>query len=190
MKKMLFFVLLLFSCNAFCLSTFWLGAGTTTRNVGSAQNELSGDTVTFGFNPTLIVGTTLPFFFPGIYLSPGIGYAKYLSNNKDNTSRNEIILQYHLAQEIIPAFYLRYGFSNTITKIGGDGGTVSLKNGDSTSTFYVPEETKTSFMGSLDLGFEMLLESTFGARLQLSVDRFLSSERRRLSHLLTMNYYF
>lgn len=176
------------SFKSYAVSPFWVGLGSTTRNFSTAQKESSGSTVKFALNPTLLIGTTLPFFFSGLYFSPGIGYAKY--STKDSTTRNEIILQYHLSQMLLPNFLLQYGFSNTITKIGGKGGTVVLNNGSSTSTFYIPSETKTSYTASMDIGGELVFTSSLGSRLQFSIDRFLSSKRRRVSHMLTFNYYF
>ena len=187
MKKLFCLLLFFISFNAFCASPLWLGFGSTTRNYSTAQNDTSGGTKTFEFNPTLIVGTTVPLV-SDFFFSPGIGYSKYSA--QDNTTRNEIILQYHISQQIAPFFLLQYGLSNTMTKIGGKGGTVQLNNGNGTATFYVPSETKTSYMASLDFGGEFIFTNFLGARVQLSVDRFLSSDRRRVSHIMTINYYF
>lgn len=188
MKKIIILFVLILSVNVYSASPVWFGFGSTTRNYGTAQNDAGGGTEKFQFNPTLLVGTTLPFFLTDFYFIPGIGYAKY--STEDNTSRSEIILQYHISQRILPVFHLLYGFSTTITKIGGEGGTVTLNNGSSTSTFYTPSEKKTSYIGSLDLGGEFIFTPHFATRLQLSIDRFLSSERRRVSHMLTLNYYY
>jgi hypothetical protein len=188
MKKIIFTLMLTFSLNAYCLSPLWVGFGSTTRNYATAQKDDSGKSEKFKFNPTLLLGTTLPFFFADFYFVPGIGYAIYSS--EDNTSRKEIILQYHIHQSINSFFLLKYGLSNTIVKIGGKGGTVQLNNGNSTSTFYTPSESKTSYIASLDFGGELIFTSNIGSRLQVSVDRFLSSERRRVSHILTLNYYY
>jgi hypothetical protein len=188
MKIFLCLLMLLFSANAFSVTSGWLGLGSTTRNYGTAQKEASGDTTKFSLNPTLIVGVTLPFFFANTFFIPSIGYSRF--KTEDNTTRSELILQYHLKQEMLPAFSFIYGLSNTITMIGGDGGVVSLNNGNSTANFYTPSKSKSSYLASVDLGAEYIFTNTWGARFKISIDRFLSSERRRLSHQLTMNYYF
>ncbi len=188
MKKILCVMLFVLSFNAYALSPFWVGFGTTTRNFSSAQSNEKGDTVKFKFNPTLFGGMTIPFLFPGVFLSPGLGFGKH--SGEDEASRTEIILQYHISQEITSYFLFQYGFSNTITKISGKGGSVSLNNGNSTATFYTPDTTQTSYMASLDLGGEFILTPYLGTRLQVSIDRFLSSKSRRVSHFITVNYYF
>ncbi len=191
MKTILFTILLALSLPAYSLTPYWVGFGSTTRNFSTAQKENSGGTTKFEFNPTLLVGVNLPidFIASGFYFVPAIGYAKYSAI--DNAFRNEILLQYHISQEILSSFfYLHYGLSNTITKIGGNGSSVSLNNGNGTTNFYAPSESKTSYIASLDIGGEMIFTTEFGAKLQVSIDRFLSSKRRRVSHMFTLNYYF
>jgi len=187
-KKIICFLLLVASFNAYSFSPYWLGVGSTTRNFSSAQKDENGNTVKFGFNPTVFLGMSFPFFFPGTFLSPAIGYGKH--SGQDDAKRSEIILQYHVSQEVTSFFLFQYGFSNTITKVSGKGGTVVLNNGGSTATFYTPDTAKTSYMASLDLGGEFIFTSSMGTRLQVSIDRFLSSKARRVSHIATLNYYF
>jgi hypothetical protein len=187
-KKFLIFVsliILTFSSNLFAYT--WLGVGNLTHNFLSAQSDATGGKKVFEVGPAVIIGTDLPFFFTGIYFSPGIGYAKFFP--KDSTTKSEIILQYHLNQIIFSGFNLRYGVSNYITKIGGSGGTTILSNGNSTATFYIPSETKTSYTASVDLGADMAMTQSWTLRMQISIPRFLSS-RRKVDHLLTANYLF
>ncbi len=169
-------------------SPYWVGIGNLTHNFLSAQNDEKGGKKVFEAGPVFLVGASFPFLFSGMYASPAVGYAKFFT--KDQTSRSDIIIQYHLSQLLFPSMMLRYGFSNYITKIGGDGGTLELNNGSSTATFYIPEESKSTFTASMDIGTEFIFSAEYTARLQVSVLRFLSSERRRVSHMLTFNYFF
>jgi len=188
MKKTLlcfFFVTLNF--NIFAMANSYVGLGSSTHNFLTAQNDEKGGTKVMDFNPTVILGGNLPFFFSGVYFSPAVGFTYFFP--EDNTTKTEIFLQYHLNQSITSSFYLHYGFSTYLTQISGEGGTKELNNGNSTATFYVPSEKKTSYTGSLDLASEFIWDSTYTMKWQFSVDRFLSSERRRVSHLLTLNIY-
>lgn len=188
MKKTLIYFLFFISFSAFSASSFWVGVGTTTHNFKTAQTDEKGGSKTFEFAPTVIVGSTIPFMFSGFFLSPGIGYAKF--STKDNTKKSEFILQYHVSQQLASLFLLQYGFSNYITKISGDGGSVVLNNGSGTATFYTPGTSQTTYTASVDIGGEFVFSSTISARLQFSIMRFLSSERRRVSHIITANYFF
>ncbi|MBP9681155.1 MAG: hypothetical protein KBD76_07095 [Bacteriovorax sp.] len=188
MKKIILIVVYLFTFKAFAYSPFWLGVGNTTHNFLTAQRDTKGATKVVEFAPTILLGMTIPFLYSGMFLSPGIGFSKFIT--EDKTSKSEFILQYHLSQTIFSSIQLHYGFSNYLTRIGGDGSDVSLNNGTGTSTFYAPKETKTSYTASLDLAPEFVINSQFAVKLQFSLMRFLSSERRRVSHLLTGTYFF
>lgn len=177
-----------FSVLSHAAGPLWFGVGNLTHNFSSAQNDVKGGTKKLEFGPTVIIGATVPFYFSGSFLSPGIGLAKFFT--EDKTSKTEIILQYHINQMLFSSFYLRYGFSNYITMIGGDDKEVELNNGAGTSTFYSPKKTKTAYTSSFDVGGEFIYDSNWTIRAQVSILRFLSSERRRLSHLLTLNYFF
>lgn len=176
------------SLNSYGNSLFWIGMGSTTHNFLTAQVDAIGTTKIIEFAPTVIMGLNIPFIYNGLYLTPGIGYASFTT--KDNTSRNEYILQYHFTQELTSWFLFQFGLSNYITKIGGKGGSIDLNNGSGTATFYTPSTTKTSYTASVDLGGELALTNSISTRLQFSILRFLSSERRRVSHLITLNYFF
>lgn len=188
MKKVLFLFLAMMTFNSFAISSFWIGAGTMTHNFLSAQNNVTGSTKVVEFAPTVLAGTTFPFFFSGLYFSPGLGYAKFLTN--DNTTKNEYIIQYHFTHSPSAIFQFRYGFSNYITKLSGDGGTVVLSNGNGTATYYTPSETVTSYTASADIAGDFIFSSNWTARIQFSLMRFLSTTSRRVSNIITVNYFF
>ena len=188
MKKILISLILYLPITSFSASPLWIGVGTLTHNFLTAQVDEKSGTKKIELAPTVIIGTTLPFFYSRLFFSPGIGYAKF--STKDKTSKSEIILQYHLSQEIFSSFLMQFGFSNYITKISGDGGTVLLNNGSSYTSFYAPSASHTTYTASLDLGGEFIFNKNISARAQFSIMRFLSSDRRRVSHLLTANYFF
>ena len=188
MKKIFFLLLLIVSSECFALSHFWMGAGTLTHNFLTAQTDSEGGTRVVDFAPTVLLGATIPFWSGKLFLSPAIGYAKFFT--EDNSTKSEIILQYHISERLFGKLQMYYGFSNYITTIGGDGSTVTLNNGNSTANFYAPSESKTSYTASIDIAPEIILSSKLAFRAQFSILRFLSSERRRVSHLLTMTYFF
>ncbi len=189
MKKIITSLFFITSINLYAANGLWVGAGTVTHNFLSAQTGKSDGKKTIDLYPAVFLGGLFPGFFSGISLAPGIGFAKSL-NSKDKTSKSEFILQYHLAQNIFNGVQIHYGFSTFITKISGDGGTTELNNGSSTATFYIPEKSSTSYTSSLDLAGEAFMLYSTSLRLQFSITQFLSSEKRKVSNLLTVNYYF
>lgn len=188
MKKIIFILLLIVSTECFSYSPFWMGAGTLTHNFLTAQTDISGSKRVVDFAPTVLLGTTIPFWSGRLFLSPAIGYAQFFT--EDNSTKREIILQYHVSERLFGNVQMYYGFSNYITTIGGDGSTVTLNNGNSTANFYAASESKTSYTASVDVAPEFIISSNLAFRAQFSIMRFLSSEKRRVSHLLTMTYFF
>ena len=190
-KNLVVIICLLFTTELLAKTSFWLGLGSVTHNVLSAQTDADGsETKKFDLTPTILVGASIPFkYLNKTFISPGLGYAKYLDTEDDYT-KSEIILQYHFNYIFRPWLAFRYGFSNYITMIGGDGGSKTLNNGNSTSTFYVPSKTRSSYTASVDFGPEFILRGRWTLRTQLSIERFLSSERRSYAHLITLNYFF
>ncbi len=173
-------------------NSFWVGAGTVTHNFKRVQTDSAGEkTKTFSFTPTVLIGANIPVpFLNGISFLPGIGFSKYSNGGSDGETKSEIHLQYHFSYIFNSWFNLHYGLSNFITKISGKGGTKTLNNGTGTSVFYLPSTTKTSYTSSLDIVPEFLISNELALRTQISIERFLSSDRRSIAHLITLNYYF
>lgn len=182
----LFFLL---SNSVYATINYSLGFGTITHNFKRVQTDTAGDkTQSFSFTPTLFLGLNIPFPLMGrTNFNPAIGYAKF-SNGADGQTKNEIILQYHLSSNLTNWFNFNYGFSNFLTQIGGNGASVSLNNGQSTSTFYIPSQTKTSYTSSLDIAGEFIITNHWNFKIQLAIERFLSSDRRSIAHLIAFNF--
>lgn len=84
---------------------------------------------------------------------------------------------------------LRVGTSLMINNIRGEGGTKTVSNGGSTSTFYLPSESKTAVNNTLDFGAEALYDS-FAFRFQTYLYSIFRNDRRQVSYSLTLSYYY
>ncbi len=188
MKKVMLFFSLFTAINSYASSLFWMGIGTTTSNFLTAQVDTKGGTAVLEIAPTVYAGLNFPFVFSGSNLIPAIGYTHFFTD--DNTTKSDLILQLHANQELISSFYFNYGFSTHMEKIGGDGSNVLLNNGNGTSTFYAPQNSITTYTSSLDFGGEYIYDANYTFKLNFSIMRFLSSERRRVGHTMTLNYFF
>ncbi len=167
---------------------FSVGLGTLVPNFLSAQVDKEGGRRVFQFTPTLLVGGHLQLWGENFF-TPRLGYATYLGE-EDKTSKTDILLNYHMGYRFVDHFMLHYGFSTFITKLKGEGGTTTLSNGGGTATFYIPEESKTSYTSSIDVGGELLFGEGWSARADLFITRFLSGDRRKLNYMLSANYFF
>ncbi len=188
MKKLIIALTLIVSSHCYSASMVWMGLGTTTQNFLTAQDNIKGGTVYFDVAPTIFAGLNLPFIFAGSNLLPAIGYAHFFTD--DNTTKSDLILQLHANQELLTSFYFHYGFSSYMEKIGGDGSDVRLNNGNGYSTFYAPKNSMTTYTSSLDFGGEYIYDANYTFKMNFSIMRFLSSDRRRVGHTMTLNYFF
>jgi hypothetical protein len=71
----------------------------------------------------------------------------------------------------------------------GRGGPTNVNNGDDTSTFYYPDENRSSLNNTLDIGAEFFLDE-WALRLQTYTYSLLREERRQLSYTLFVSYYW
>lgn len=182
LKLVLLFLLLNFQSAWASSGNFWLSLGTLSENFMTAQTNTLGSRNYFDSTPTVFAGLSIPFM--GATLAPGIGYAMVL-DEKDSTTKTHFIFKGHMISPLTSNIYLHYGMSTMLTKIGGKGGTLTLNDGNATSTMYVPDTTKVSYTSSLDFGFDFLLTSDWSFRTEVFITRFLSSERRKVNHLIS-----
>jgi len=165
-----------------------VGVGIYVPYAFKAQDDKDASTETFAFNPYISIHYEHPIWW-GQFFKPELGFV-FHSGNEDNTSKTTVFLRYNFAHKFNQDISLRYGLSTFMTKIGGDGGTVTLNNGTSTADFYAPSQTVTTYFSTLDLGAEYIATSNFGIRFGTQLMGVTSSEKRKLSYMLSSNLYF
>lgn len=84
---------------------------------------------------------------------------------------------------------LRVGTSLMLANQHGRGGKVELSNGNSTSTFYYPDENRSSINNTLDFGIEGRYDA-FALRLQTYIYSVFIEEKRQTSYTLFVSYYW
>lgn len=181
-RIMKIWILFLLSFNSFAL----INLGTYTPNFLGSQTDKEGSTQKFALNPFVSVDYIFRPIF-GYYFNPEIGYVFHL-DAEDETTHKTIFLQYNFDVPMSSGYVFRWGFANYMDKIGGDGKTVIQKNGTGTATFYAPSETRTSYTSSLNIGIKKFVNNNYAIRFDTSIMSFLSSEKRGLSYVLSLNY--
>ena len=84
---------------------------------------------------------------------------------------------------------LRVGSSLLWLNQQGTGGSSEINNGNGTSTFYYPDENRSSLNATLDLGIELVFKP-MALRLQTYTYAPLNEERRQISYTLFLSYYW
>ncbi len=83
---------------------------------------------------------------------------------------------------------LLIGSSIMMMIMKGNGGTTTLGNAGSSTTFYRPELTQTTYNNTFDLGAEYRFNQEWGARAQLIAYSIFDSEKTQYSYTLSINY--
>ena len=165
-----------------------ISSGTYVPYFNKAQTTTSGSTQFFDLNPYIGAGAQILLSGPH-YFSPEAGYVYYKENAK-NTRTELINLQYNFSYVLSSRFLFRYGLSNNWLRIIGKGGNVSLKNGNTTTSFKSPDKTVTSYFTTLNLGTEYMFSTRkYSLRFDLNMMSFAKFEKRAYNYLLTFNFY-
>ena len=184
------FVMLIISINLSFAVHFTAGNFTPSISVQDPE----GDRSYFSLNPYIGLGFKIPIFGNHFFV-PEVHFALHTSVDDDygGQSKNTLFLLYDFAYPFNNEVILRYGFGTFITSIGGDGGTVTIPNGNSTTTAYKPGKSSTSYTSSLNLGVEFIKqvrEYLMGTKLETYLFTFLSSEKRSFGHTISLTLYY
>ena len=185
------------SIKAFILISFFLAlpargahlvtTGTFVPYFNKAQISNTGATRKFELNPYVGYGQQFHISGPH-YFMPEIALAFYLDNAK-KTTRRTLFLHYDFSYVLTNVFLLRYGLTTYWHTIEGEGGTVTLRNGDSYSDFKAPSKARTSYYTTVDFGGEYFFNPVRSLRLDVNMMNARDFENRAFNYILSYNWY-
>lgn len=181
------FFFLFFIQEAFCL----VSVGHMSPFLGRWQEDTSGTTSSaFDLHPYIAFNTKTPIFGSHLFF-PELGYVfPKSSHDQDSpTKRSTLYLLYNLGYPIMEGTYLKYGLGTFITKISGQGGTVTRRNGSSSREFDVPSETVSSYNTTLNLGIEIFPSESYSAKIEGHLWNFFNSDNRSVNFNIGFSYY-
>jgi len=157
-----------------------------------AQKNVQGSKESSSLDPGLSISYQMQIQGEHFFL-PRLGHIQH-SKSKDNygkQTRTTLFVLWDLGYRAHPQFLFRYGLGTFITKISGDGGEVSVRNGQTgTQTAYKPTQQKNAaYNTTLDLG----LAYTFDPHWSLEVDTYIfawAASHRYLTYSGSLNFYF
>lgn len=179
------FLFILFSHNAF--SVIMYSTGTYVPYFDKMQVSNSGSTQKFALNPYISIGKQ--FQISGAhYFMPELGYSYWIETAK-KIKKSMIFLQYNFSYILTRSLIFRYGLSTHWYKIKGEGGTVSLRNGDGYTNFKAPDKQVTTYFTTLNLGTEYFFKKTLSLRFDLNMMNINEFKNKSSNYLLTVNFY-
>lgn len=133
-------------------SVIMYSTGTYVPYFNKMQVSNSGATQKFALNPYLAIGKQ--FHMSGAhYFMPELGYTYWLETAK-RVKKSMIFLHYNFSYILSESFIFRYGISTHWYRIKGEGGTVSLRNGDGNTNFKAPDKEVVTYFTTMNLGTE------------------------------------
>jgi hypothetical protein len=165
-----------------------ISAGTYVPFFNKAQTSTKGDTKKFEINPYISIGTQIQMS-PSQYFVPEFGYAYYLESSK-NVTRDTFFLHYDFAYVLHSTLLLRYGLTTHWYRIMGKGGSQTLSNGGSKTSFPLPDKTVITYFSTIDLGAEIFFNSKRNAvRFDLNIMSIAEMDSKAYNYILTFNWY-
>lgn len=151
-----------------------------------SQGDEEGNRDTFSFHPKLSISSILPLS-SGQYFSPELGLIKYVGLD-DEYSKITFFSHANLVYKSNHTLLYKYGVGIFATKISGEGGEITIRNGDDYAIAYRPDESISTYMASLNFSVEYPMPFySFGLETYLFSP--FSSLERSLSYSLTFTYF-
>ncbi len=170
-------------------SIIYFNLGTHTEFFNAVQNDDSGGMRKFDFAPTIGVG--MGFAMDNSFsLLPEINWVLPQTIEDSHIMVNTFMFRGDLGYDPLEWLRLRLGTSLIWQNQQGRGGKAEMRNGTDTSTFYYPDENRSSLNNTLDLGAEAFFYDKFSARLQTYIYSVFREERRQISYTLFFSYYW
>ena len=177
-------LLFFMSLNAYAL----VGLGGYVPFGPATQKETTGSRNTFSFSPMVGVNTVFPTPFYGQLFMPELAFV-FHSEDQDGYSKTTTLFLFDFGHQFSPSLVFRYGLGTALTRISGEGGTVTLLNGSSPDTYYQPNESSTSWNTTVNLGLENAFDANYALRFQTYWFSLFDGEARKASYSLNLVYY-
>lgn len=171
------------------IEAFGFSFGPHTQFYNNVQDDTSGGLRKFDFAPTLGVQALIPTPWE-IDLLPEFNWVLPQKAGSDRIIKNLFMFRLDLGYDVWDFLRLRLGTSFMWQNIHGRGGKENISNGESTSTFYYPDENRSSLNNTFDLGVEGLISENWALRLSTHTYSLFESERRQISYTLFVTYYW
>jgi hypothetical protein len=162
-------------------------AGSHTEFYDAVQIDDQGSTEKFGFNPLLGFSTDFELR-PTWRMIPELNWV-LPRDVGTGVTENLFMFRTDFAWLMSDMWRFRIGTSVMVNLIRGSGGTQEMNNGNGTSKFYIPAESRTAINNTLDLGAEAMFDS-FAVRFQTYIYSLLKPQRRQVSYSLMLSYYY
>jgi hypothetical protein len=192
-------IILLLICVLFASSVWAVHLSTGVHKSLIDVQDKNGDEEKNPFSPVFSVGSNFRIS-GGFGFSPQFGFIYHTVKSDDSYGEYKmyslfILYDFLWVPQDYDFFALRFGVGTFRKTVKGEGGSVTVPNGNSTATAYRPESS-TSYSGTFNLGTDFNFKifqdwfTNFGVRFEMYAFRPLSSENRNYAYTLGAVGYF
>lgn len=189
--KLLIYILLLLPSLCFGRGFDWKNFETASFQVGTwlenwGQVRATRDDQTNGFEVTPFISASSAYHLATQHkIIPEVGYV--IQQQTNEVYKNLFFLRTDYAFKMNDWVQLRAGSSFMILMQSGAGGDDTLNNGNATETYFIPQENRTSYNQTIDLGAEFS-QKEISTRIQLYTYAPFDEQRRSYTVSLSLNY--
>ena len=163
-----------------------LGAGLFNPHMGEVQTDLNGSTKSVDLHPFITATASYNF-------TQEMALEGHLGLGIPQTSQDQSIKKsYHFANLYFVYRYLNFDFSAgpgvLLTRISGEGGTKTLRNGNTSSSFYIPSASSTASNTTLNIGAGTTFEKLLKANIMAVWTNPTVKEKRSISLNFSLTY--
>ncbi len=170
------------------LKNIYFNLGNHTEFYNGLQNDASGGLRKIDFAPAIGLGFNLPIYQEFGFF-PEFNWVMPQLIEESNIIINTFMYRFDFGYDPLSWLRLRLGTGIMHMNQHGRGGKSKQRNGNGTSTFYYPDENRSSINNTLDAGVEFMFEN-YAVRLQTYTYSVFKEERRQLSYTLFLTYYW
>lgn len=166
----------------------YFSLGTHTEFYNEVQISESGDQRKLDFAPVLGAGMGFELN-ESFTLIPEVNWVLPQFIEESRIMVNLFMFRADLAYDPLDWLRLRVGSGLMWSNQQGRGGSKKMPNGNDQTTFYYPEENRSSLNNTLDFGVETLFQD-FSLRLQTYTYSVFKKEQRQYSYTIFLTYYW
>jgi hypothetical protein len=184
--KTFFIVSLLLNLTKVYATSVRVGIENITPNVGGYQiNDLGGSEY-FSFNPGLRVETKTTLYSMTTHIGASIFLPSTSEDSLYDTTYVKVDTRYRFYSQDRLQLFLGLALYSKI--ISGTGENLTLQNGNSTSSFYGPSQTKFNYFFSPEFSTRFFFNTKVASTVTLSVQDISEKERLSWNYLIDVTW--
>lgn len=169
------------------VESIYFNLGAHTEFYNSVQIDDSGSMRKFDKKPVLGAGLQMPFHM--FKFMPEVNWVLPQKAGSSKIVKNLFMIRGDLAYDPLDWLRLRAGTSLMWGNQHGSGGSAEVNNGNGTTTFYYPDENRSTLNNTFDLGVEALWND-WALRFQTYTYAIFRNDRRQVSYTVFLSYYW